>query len=280
MHKSMGAIYLALGRPYLAMALLSAKSMWASNPSIPYTILTNVMNEPPTVDFFRKGFDSWIHVDVDVESNRNLKTNILNYSVYEKTIFLDCDTIVMGDLSKASKILDYFDIGIRLNRYPQKRKGKGDIRVLGDAEIADLPHWNSGVMLVKNSLLAREFFARWNEKFLELGNQYDQVALVPVIFEADARILSLEDRWNATDPGIGRRPWRSDTIVYHYATNICDNLFRQIMQIDSVIGADCHDSKNTFDFLKRKRRLKKTQMSFFRFCVINAFWKFSSPVEL
>ncbi|WP_110283832.1 glycosyltransferase [Halomonas sp. LBP4] len=280
MSKALGVIYLALGRPYLAMALLSAKSMVNNNPDIPLTIVTNVSNEPPQVDFFRRGFDDWIHVDVDVSANRHLKTNILTYSKYDKTIFIDCDTIVMGDLSVASFILDYFDVCVRLNRYPQRRRGKGDVNVLGGLSIEALPHWNSGVMLIKNSDPAKEFFESWNAKFAELDNKYDQVALVPAIFETGARVLSLEDRWNATDPGIGRNRWRQETIVYHYATNICDNLFRRVMECDRLISTNEHGVNPTQLFLKGKRRLKRSQMSTIRFLAINIMWRFSSPVKI
>lgn len=280
MSKALGVIYLALGRPYLAMALLSAKSMVDHNPDIPFTIVTNVGNEPPRVDFFRSDIDDWVHVDVDVSANRHLKTSILTYSKYDKTIFLDCDTIVMGDLSVASFILDYFDVCVRLNRYPQKRRGKGDVNVLGGLRIEDLPHWNSGVMLIRKSDPAKEFFESWSAKFFELGNKYDQVALVPAIFESGARILSLEERWNATDPGVGRNQWRQETIVYHYATNICDNLFRRIMECDKLISLDDSEASSTHLFLKGKRELKRTQMNVLRYLVINVLWRFTSPVKL
>jgi lipopolysaccharide biosynthesis glycosyltransferase len=280
MSKALGVIYLALGRPYLAMALLSAKSMVDHNPEIPFTIVTNVSKEPPKADFFRKNFDDWIHVDVDASVNRNLKTNILKYSKYDKTVFLDCDTIVMGDLSVASFMLDYFDVCVRLNRYPQKRKGKGDVNVLGGLRVRDLPHWNSGVMLIRRSDPAKAFFESWSLKFSELGNKYDQVALVPAIFETGARILSLEDRWNATDPGVGRHRWRQETIVYHYATNICNNLFRRIVECDKLIASSDADVSSTYSFLKGKRELKRSQMNVLRFLAINILWRFSSPVKL
>ncbi|WP_162623060.1 hypothetical protein [Billgrantia lactosivorans] len=279
MPMNLGVVYLALGRPYLAMALLSAKSLVEKNITLPYTIVTNVCKEPPAVDFFRHGYDRWTYVSVEDSVNRSLKTRILEYSEYQKTIFLDCDTVVMGNLAAADSILDYFDIGIRLNRYPQKRKGKGDIPVLGGLTVGDLPHWNSGVMLIKNSLASCEFFRMWNENFTRLGSQYDQVSLVPTIFKSDARVLSLEERWNATDPGIGRKQWRRDTLVYHYATNICDHLYSTIMRYDQIIPIDM-DKHTTRDFLTRKRRLKKSQMNVLRFFAINVSWRFSSPIKI
>ncbi|MDI5891880.1 putative nucleotide-diphospho-sugar transferase [Halomonas rhizosphaerae] len=280
MSKTLGVIYLALGRPYLAMALLSAKSVVDSNPYIPFTIVTNVKTEPSQVEFFRHDHDSWIYVDADVNDNRNLKTNILSYSEYEKTIFLDCDTVVMGDLSMANIILEYFDICLRLNRYPQKRKGKGDVRVLGNHRVGDFPHWNSGVMLIRNTDQAIQFFKSWNANYFQLGNKYDQVALVPTIFETGARVLSLEERWNATDPGVGRGKWRKDTIVYHYATNICDHLFNKILECDRLIDSDEGFANETRCFLQKKRRLKKSKMNLLKFFSINVMWRFSSPVKL
>ncbi|TDR57283.1 glycosyl transferase family 8 [Halomonas ventosae] len=277
MAKELGVVYLALGRPYLAMALLSAESLVRHNPDMPFTIVTNIAHQPPDVKCFRNGFDSWIYVDADVESNRHLKTRILAYSEYEKVIFLDCDTIVMGNLSLARKILEYFDVCLRLNRYPQKRNGKGDVKVLGDLRVSDLPHWNSGVMLVRNNATGRKFFEKWNEKYVQICNKYDQVALVPAIFESDARILSLEDRWNATDPGFGRGRWRKETLVFHYATNICNKLFHKIIEYDEMIFSDPSCANQTRQFLEAKRKLKRSQMSLMRYLVINAMWRISSP---
>ncbi|GAA0621910.1 hypothetical protein GCM10009016_08390 [Halomonas beimenensis] len=236
------------------------------------------MREPPVGDVFEEERDSWFFVDVDTKDNRLLKTDILKYCQYEKVIYLDCDTFVLGDLGSAGKILDYFDIGMRLKRKPQRRVGKGEVDVLGGMKVQDLPHWNSGVILARNTSLAWQFFQDWHDKYVELGNCYDQVALVPVVFQSPARFLSLEDRWNATDPGIGRKAWKKEVIVYHYATNICDRLFNQIVSKDRLILPDQYSAEETPRFLRRKRLLKRSQMSYFRYLAINALWRISSPI--
>ncbi|XKE44003.1 hypothetical protein LG302_11475 [Halomonas organivorans] len=279
MKQSIGVIYLALGRPYLAMALLSAKSLRETNPEIPYTIVTNVMETPPEVTFFIEGVDRWIYVSECSSNNRSLKTRILDFSEYDNTVFLDCDTIVLGRLDKAQQILDYFDIALRLNRYPQKRSGKGDVSVLPGAQISDLPHWNSGVMLMNRSDRTRRFFETWNNKFHELQCPYDQVSLVPTIFESDARVLSLDERWNATDPGLGRQKWRASTIIFHYATNICDALYQSILSYDGLVGSQ-DANLETILFLENKRLQKRKQCSLFRFSVIRAVWAITSPVSM
>ncbi len=280
MRKSLGVIYLALGRPYLAMAMLSAKSLRNSNPGIPYTIVTNVDESPPELSFFNGKEDKWIYVSESSTGNRSLKTSILSYSEYDNTIFLDCDTVVLGCLDKAIQILTYFDIALRLNRYPQKRSGKGDIAILPGSQVCDLPHWNSGVMLINRSDRSQRFFETWNNKFHELGCPYDQVSLVPTIFESDARVLSLDERWNATDPGFGRVKWRDNTIVFHYATNICNDIYKTILYYDRLVGDEPSSSMETIEFLERKRLQKRKQCSLIRFSIIRAVWATSSPVSM
>ena len=119
-----GAIYVAMGRPYLAMTLLSIKTLKSVSPSMPVTVITNVEIILSNIDFLSEDLDTIILVDLDTAENRNIKSRLHEYSSYEKAVFLDSDTLIMKDLAVGEFLLDHFDVAMRVNPYPQERKGK------------------------------------------------------------------------------------------------------------------------------------------------------------
>ena len=275
-----GVIYVAFGRPYLAMALHSRISLAKTNPGLPACIVTNIQVEKSQLPML-EDHDSIITLYADASKNRSLKTSILDFTPFEETIFLDCDTVVMGSLEKGFEYLRYFDICARLNPYPQTRRGKSDIQILDGLEVGDCPHWNSGVLIFRKSDGARRFFCEWGENFHALQNSYDQVSLTKTVFESSARFLSLDRRWNATDPFIGRRAWRRSAKVFHYATNVSDRLLKEVGSIDhdyltvSLGGGD----NIARDMLLEKRRTKKDEHGIVKYFLFLAIWKFSSATQ-
>ena len=281
MTKQCGVIYLAFGPAYLIMALHSIRSLRQTNPDLPVTLVTNL-------DFPKSGIptltedDTLIVLGDDQSRNRLLKTSINQMSEYDKTVFLDCDTIVLGELGSGFDFLDYFDVACRLNPYPQTRKGKAEVPVLDNLSIRDCPHWNSGVMFFRKSEATNRFFTKWNKHFAELGNQYDQVSLVKTIFEDQARVLSLDAKWNASDPILGRRRWRKRTRVFHYASNISNKLRGELEQEAASLPKEVEVVKDATSqvatFVSRKRSQKRQEIGLLRYFVAKVLWSFTSPV--
>ncbi len=273
----LGILYLAFGRPYLAMALLSARSARATNPDLPIRIVTNVTDRAPAARFWDPERDEVVYASVDTAKNRDVKTRANQYSPFVKTVLLDCDTVVLGDLSPARELLRYFDVALRLKREPQRRKGKGDCVVLNGLHVEELPHWNSGVILFRSSPEVDVFFRDWNRCFRAMGSGFDQVSLVEAVFTTEARVLSLEDRWNATDPGWGRQRWRRTARVFHYATNISDALAQEVVAHDALIAND--SSKETREFLLEKRRTKRKRFGALLYPLVRISWRLLPAVE-
>ncbi|WP_157955134.1 hypothetical protein [Halomonas denitrificans] len=276
-----GAIYVAMGRPYLAMTLLSIKTLKSVSPAMPVTVITNVEITTSIVDFLSEDIDTIILVDLDTEENRNIKSRLHEYSSYEKAIFLDSDTLIMKDLSVGEFLLDHFDVAMRVNPYPQERKGKGDVSILGGELVSSLPHWNSGVILFKKSEAVNHFFSKWNKCYNSIGVKYDQVSLVEAVFKSDVRFLGLEKRWNDTDPFLNRKKWLKSVRVFHYASNISNNLKQQILDMDSFIPDECNmgNVNETAEFISRKRRSKREELGLLKYAVIKTFWLFSTPIK-
>jgi len=245
---------------------------------MPVCVITNLRLSLADVPLLASG-DSLVSVAGNQEDNRQVKASILEYSPFAKSIFIDSDTVVLGDLVEGAKYLEYFDVAARLNPYPQERRGKGDVTIFEGLTVRDCPHWNSGVLLFRRSAAAQDFFARWAENYALLRNPYDQVAFVKTVFEHGARVLSLDARWNATDPIVGRRGWRRSTKIFHYASNISDRLVRSVARVDrEVLSGPLGASSETERFLLLKRSSKREELGLSKYLVAKALWRLSSPV--
>lgn len=225
---TIGALYLAFGRAYLSMALHSVRSLRRTNPAMPACIITNVRDRAPDVAWWRPGEDHWTFLDMDTRDNRRIKTALAQYTPFDKTIYLDCDTEVLRDLSELTWFLDYFDLCLRL------REGglRGGHTVLnGKAVIGDLPRWNSGVMCFRQGERIRTFFEHWSRSYARLGEPADQISLVEAIFVSECRVLSLDNRWNS---GLGNvmRDAKGTIRILHYTSDHSRRLRRDLLEVD------------------------------------------------
>jgi len=234
--REFGVIYVAMGRPYLAMALNSLRSLRSTNPAVPACILTNVLKEPPPAQaWLHDKLYQWRFMDIKSEQNRLIKTEIINYTPFDKTVFLDCDTIVLSKIEGISLFLDYFDLCL-WNRGDSIKSRK---RLLSEGVPAcELPHWNGGVIGFRHNSRAAEFFRIWNERYRELGSARDQMSLVEAIFFSAPRILPLGDDWNTPDRIFARRELRNATKIWHYKSDIDGRLERDIMMADEWLEQD------------------------------------------
>ena len=278
---SVGVMYVAFGRPYLAMALVSIRSLRQTNPKMPIQVVTNVAPSPPDgLQEWRPGDDIWSFLDWGSEKNRQVKTQLNKFTAFDRTIFLDCDTIVMGPMAAATTLLDYWDVGLRLNPYPQTADGKGDVDILKGQRVSALPHWNSGVVMFRNNAKTDVMFDLWHRLYKHYKIGFDQVALVEALFRSEVRLLSLGRRWNASDPFFNRGPWREETIIFHYGSNISNRLRQKILEHDRLLSPRLQSGQDvTLNFIASHRRRKLHLLGWRRYLILRALWQFSSPVK-
>jgi hypothetical protein len=257
-----GCLYVAFGRPYLIQALNSFQSLRKVSPSLPVCILTNTFPEAPSE--FRewdKTADVWLYVEASNSQNRLFKTDLLRYTPFQKTLYLDCDTEILNDITLVFDLLDYWDIALHLKDEgysPHKEKGR-QIVLDGKAAVFELPHWNSGVILFAKNPRVEEFFTLWNRYYKVGLTQYDQVSLVEAIFRCSCRILSLDGRWNAGAAWGADRP-EQKRYVLHYMHDITDRIAQRLINLDREIYSGSSDfdevnCENTTGFvMKRQQR--------------------------
>lgn len=194
---SFGVVYVAFGAPYLAMALTSTLSLRLTNPAVPFTVVTNVPHDPSTVPWFTTQ-DHWVQLDLPDGENRAIKTRVDRYATSARSLYLDADTLVVGDLGFVDFELRHFDV----LAFPELRRtgGRHGAPALLDGPwtLHDGIVWNGGVIAFRRSAGSTDLFDRWHRYFVEFGLPIDQPALVHALHTTSARVHPLGARFNTT----------------------------------------------------------------------------------
>jgi lipopolysaccharide biosynthesis glycosyltransferase len=200
-----GIIYAVTGEQYLSEVYTSLKSIRNTNPDLPITVFSDIRPDKELLD------DEQIsHIDITgTKFPKRPKVACLKQTPYEKTLYLDSDTYVQGDLHEMFEFLDGFDIvcwqgggnyesshKIRENKeYPGTISSGDEFRERLNLTTPRLmPDYNSGVILYNLNDEVTELLANWEsiyEEHLSLdipGYFRDQPALRKAIFEADVKI--------------------------------------------------------------------------------------------
>lgn len=237
-----GVLFVAFGWPYVLLALQSVRSIRRLNPMVPVAIVTSPDHFDALPASLRGLVEEWRIVDLRSSENRLAKTSADLHTPFERTLMLDCDTFVAGDLTPMFDWLEYFDVGLKLNDMRLGAAGnteKGLSPVLGGRwRVDDLPHWNGAVCLFRRSEATREFFSIWNTRFVELASPYDQVSLVDAIFTTSARLISFDYRWNSPMKSY-RNPRRGgDVVIVHYGSDIPEDVIDGARRDAVLLGSD------------------------------------------
>lgn len=102
-----GVIYVATGEVCSTEVVHSVKSLKQSNPNIPVTVYTDKENSLKLVDtkYFEK-----VEVIDEPQFTWNDKMFGFSETPYEKTVFIDTDTLIWGSIDSLFEGLDYADI--------------------------------------------------------------------------------------------------------------------------------------------------------------------------
>ncbi len=190
-----GVIYIATGERYLFEAEASIRSLRSTMPSVPITIVTDIEKPIEGVD---------LKIVEDAEYGFIDKVKYMSKSPYSKTLFLDTDTIVVGDFSELFNLLNHFDICATHAPYRITTE-------LPEVPIA-FPELNTGVLAYRDTPQVKELFSCWetsHRKHMEEGTSSwypikkrhikssDQVSFRECIYAMDSvRIATLTPEYN------------------------------------------------------------------------------------
>ena len=186
------AVIIGYGFEYLVMALNCARSIRETNPDLLTTLITNL---PVTDHMIGDRFDRVIRRDEGTERNRFVKTAVLDYTVARKVVYLDADSEVLGDLTPAFRMLDRFDVLLKLHSEPSTLR----FELAREISSQLFPHMSGAAAFFKDDRPARQFLALWQQRMVESGLDRDQPALARTVFDvAGQGILALNATWSAS----------------------------------------------------------------------------------
>ena len=196
----------------------------------------------------------WIFLDESTSRNRYVKTDVYLYSPFVKTLYLDCDTLVLSDISQISFLLDYFDILLRHIYRPVLDANK---RLFANTtRLGDTGAFNSGVLGFRKNEKVERFFTCWRERFAALGFRQDQPSLVEALYQSDVRLLPLHEKWNVGDTWRSSRQDRNDVVIWHYKSRLDRHMESYLVRAAKWFSDDPKRLAEVDQFIEERRRLR------------------------
>ncbi len=157
------------------------------------------------------------------ERSRLIKTSIPEY-ISGDFLYLDCDTIIAGDLSKIqecpSNVAGVLDGHVLLSEHIHKKYFLKRDKKLGfsGTKVSGF-NINGGVIFARDCDETRKFFRMWNEMWkysaYKKNDLHDQSALNEANFRTGLKIAQLEGEWNC-QPSHGGLAYLKDAKIIHY----------------------------------------------------------------
>ncbi len=198
-----GAIYCATDHLiYLEAALISAIAFRQLNPMIPVTILCD---RPLAAQIaLPENGMTIIAINSAPGSNfqsRQLKTQLASLSPYTETLYIDSDILPLKPIAPIWDYLAQSDMAMAHDRLPTI--GECDHVALVEREytLAALPasttHYNSGVMLWRDTPAIQQLFQQWQQEWGQFQKQ-DQLAFVRALAQLPLPIAQLPVNYNTS----------------------------------------------------------------------------------
>jgi hypothetical protein len=186
-----GVIYVASGDKFLKEAEVSLASLRQSNPGLPAMLLTDKPVARPEL---------WDKLEVDPDlmaltvTGRSCKAKLyMDRAPWDRCLYIDTDTLVVGDLSPGFALLDRFEFAA------EQVAGGHHYQIAGLPP--SYPEISGGVLFWRPTDRVRAFFKRWRELFDEydqsdLGRTYDQKSLRVAMWESEVRFVRMPSTFN------------------------------------------------------------------------------------
>lgn len=187
-----GILYVATGQPWFEEAVRSATSCKARMPDVPIAFFTDRPTEADS-----KLFD---HVFQIAEPSYSYYDKIepLTRTPFERTLFLDSDTLVIEPVYELAPLLDRFDLAYC---HAPMRYGEHDFPGCNEA----FPQGNTGVILYRFISRVVTFFEKWAASYRTRDERpgqddgaalNDQPSFRETIYESDLRFTILPCEYN------------------------------------------------------------------------------------
>lgn len=204
-----GVIYSVTHDPaYVEAALISAIALRQLEPSLAITIVSDwpeLLQIPLdsygiTVQFLPACPFAPAHPDkLATLRSRWLKTQLHRFTPYTETLFLDADILPLSPVSSLWAYLHEVDWAMACDRLPTLDLCDHVAQPEKSYTLQQVPgstiHFNSGVILWRNTPTTRQLFHHWHQEWLVFQNQ-DQLALARALHRLGVSVATLPRRYN------------------------------------------------------------------------------------
>jgi hypothetical protein len=183
-----GVVYVAVGEKYIRSTILSARSVRKHNPGLPVHLFANW--QECGFDFSRSPEPFTSVASIDTPHYRSKVDYTVN-TPFDRTLYLDTDTRVLGDILPLFDLLDRFDVALAHapNRITRLKNWQVAVPV-------SFPQFNTGVFLYRRSERVWKFLHAWIEAFRQAGFYSDQITFRETIWLSDLRVATLPPEYN------------------------------------------------------------------------------------
>jgi len=188
--KEEGIMYIATGEKYINEANISASSV-KKYTDVPVIILTD---SPSKIN--SEVFD-YVHPIKSANNDFGDSILSLDQTPFEKTLFLDTDTYVCGEISSIFDALDRFDVIAAHNPGSRSAKKRGGYH----ADVPEVfPQYNTGVVGFKSTDSVKSLFNSWKKIYQDTKENtklnLNQPSFREALYNSNVRIGTLPSEYN------------------------------------------------------------------------------------
>jgi len=194
--RRVGVLYVAFGDKFIDQAISSAQSV-KLHTNVSVTLFCDRRVDNAIFDYIER-----INPD-----HKRAKVDFLGLSPYEKTLYLDSDTLVLRDIYDIFVFLDRFDL-VGTHDYSRKKAEWAKAICEYNQIPYAFPEINGGVLGFKRNSLGSEFLDLWRKKFWKYRNHtrgMDQPALRMAAWESGANLYILPPEFNVRNQAIRKK---------------------------------------------------------------------------
>jgi hypothetical protein len=180
-HSSKGFIYATTGEQYTILARRSARNLRAVMPDAQIDLFTDQSVDDPVFNQIHRLKDSWFRP----------RMQALSHSRFYRTIVLDADLIVVGDIAELFDAVDRCDLAASIST------GRPPLMYRSQPEIPrNFPYVNAGMMVVKRTRRMMSLLLEWDHMMRANGLRKDQPALRWLLFHRRVPFQVLAQEYN------------------------------------------------------------------------------------
>ncbi|TRD21530.1 putative nucleotide-diphospho-sugar transferase [Palleronia caenipelagi] len=184
---SCGFVYGATGLRYLGRAIQSARSLRAVSPQAVIDLYCDDAARLPG----DHPFDRVIRLDR--AATHRPKFEALIRSRFERTVYLDSDTVVLAPIDDLFEVLEQFDFAAS---HIARRNSDHAVALHKRPVPAAFPQINGGVVGIRRSPAVREFLTAVQSEMDATGTKVDQTIFREFLFYGDLRLTILPEEYN------------------------------------------------------------------------------------